>query len=113
MRRRDSDDLEANLKLTTICQKLGDLAGSNSAAQRVLKNPDLPLGKRAEVHALHASNLKAQWLSSLSEIPSEQRSEMALSSSLLAEAADGYEAGFKADRNHYYSGINAVSLRVI
>jgi tetratricopeptide repeat protein len=112
-RQRDPDDLEANLRLTTICQKLGDLPASNAAAQRVLRDPDLPLSKRAEIHALHASNLKVQWLKGLQESAADQRSESALRSGLLAESAEAYEAGFKADRNHYYSGINAYALRVI
>ncbi|GJD66992.1 tetratricopeptide repeat-containing protein [Methylobacterium frigidaeris] len=113
IRRRDGQDLEANLKLTTICQKLGDLSASNAAAQRVLSRSDLSLDRRAEIHALQASNLKVQWLRPLQDLPSQQRGEAALRSGLLPEAVESYEAGFRADRNHYYSAINALALRVV
>lgn len=113
IRKRDPLDLEANTLLCTIYQKLGDLTASNAAADRVLARPELTLHQRAELHALHASNLKTEWLASIADTPTDQRGEAALESGLLAEAIEAYEAGFKADRNHYYSGINALALRVV
>jgi hypothetical protein len=107
--RNDESDLEANLKLSTIYQKLGNFNESNDAVERIRSRTDLPPSLRAEKQALLGSNLKAQWLESLKASPPEST----LESGLFADSLAAYEEGFRADRNHYYSAINAVALRVI
>jgi len=114
VRRYEPLDLEANHRLCTLYQKLGDLPASTAAAERVLAHPQLAPAQQAEIHSLRASNLKAQWLQSLAGLPAgSQRGEAALRSSLLGAALAAYEQGFKADRNHYYSAINALALLVL
>ncbi|SAL10893.1 tetratricopeptide repeat-containing protein [Caballeronia telluris] len=107
--RNDESDLEANLKLSTIYQKLGNYNASNDAVERIRARTDLAPKLRAEEQALLGSNLKVQWLESLKASPPEST----LESALFADSLKAYEEGFRADRNHYYSAINALALTVI
>ncbi|MCI0388877.1 MAG: hypothetical protein MOB07_08955, partial [Acidobacteria bacterium] len=57
----DQDDLEANQKLATIYQRLGDLSKSDVAVERALKRKGLNSYDRAEVRSLRGSNEKTRW----------------------------------------------------
>ena len=108
-----ADDIEANQKLATIYQRLGDLTKSNQAIQRVIE-AQLPSRRdRAEVFALRARNAKTRWRASLRDKTGREARETALWAPELKEALQGYAEGFAQDLNHFYSGLNALSLLCI
>lgn len=107
------DDIEANQKLATIYQRLGDLTRSNQAIQRVIESPLPSRRDRAEVLALRARNSKTRWRASFKEKTGSDAREMALWAPELKDALQSYVDGFAQDLNHYYSGLNALSLLCI
>jgi hypothetical protein len=105
------DDVEANLQLATIFQRLGDLTSASQACGRVLANPAADRKARADARSQLARNDKAGWVADFSTAPSEaERRAQAISDDRLTEAFAGYMAGFAEDLNDYYSGINALGL---
>ena len=105
------DDVEANLQLATIFQRLGDLASASQACRRVLSNAAADLKARADARSQLARNDKAGWVAGFSRATSEaQLRAQAISDDRLTEAFEGYMAGFAEDLNNYYSGINALGL---
>lgn len=106
------DDQEANLRLSTIYQKIGDVAESNAAIERVLDHDQLPANVRAERRALLASNLKTQWIETWQAAPAAERAATALLN-FPSMAVDAYDAGFVEDQNHFYAGLNSLSLRTL
>ncbi len=107
------DDIEANQKLATIYQRLGDLNRSNQAIQRVIESPLPSRRDRAEVFALRARNAKTKWRESFKDKAGNDAREMALWAPELKDALASYAEGFAQDLNHYYSGLNALSLLCI
>jgi Tetratricopeptide Repeats-Sensor len=105
-----SDDVETNQRLGTIYQKLGDLVRSSEAIQRVIDSADATPNDRAEAFALQGRNAKAQWLDRLKDLTGPELRGAALRSAELKEAIDKYGEGFEQDLNHFYSGLNALSL---
>jgi hypothetical protein len=110
---RDYDDLdfEANSLLATIHQRLGELVESDQAVERALRNEDHSPTQRAEVQALMARNAKTRWEQSwakLTEMNALQKS--ALGSPHLEKTLELYRQGFVEDRNHVYSGLNALAM---
>ncbi|HEX2078759.1 MAG TPA: tetratricopeptide repeat-containing protein [Longimicrobium sp.] len=111
VRRYDPDDVEANTRLATSYQRLGDLARSDEAVQRVIDHPEVRGPELAEALALRASNEKTRWINAWKEKPEgDERRLEALRSFRLRRAYEDYEQGFAEDRNHYYSGFNALAL---
>ncbi|HEX5865564.1 MAG TPA: tetratricopeptide repeat-containing protein [Casimicrobiaceae bacterium] len=105
------DDVEANLQLATIFQRLGDIVSASQACRRVLANASAERKDRADARSQLARNEKASWLAGFRTLASEAaRREQAISDNRLIEAFDGYMAGFAEDLNDYYSGINALGL---
>jgi nucleoside phosphorylase len=105
------DDVEANLQLATIFQRLGDLVSASQACHRVLANASAERKARADARSQLARNEKASWLAGFRTLASEAaRRGQAISDNRLIEAFDGYMAGFAEDLNDYYSGINALGL---
>jgi hypothetical protein len=112
----DERDVDANCELATIYERLGDLLSSSQALERVLEDPCNTLipERRAEVNALLGRNAKTAWrkdweaLSDRNEIQTN-----ALFSELLEKAYHYYKAGFAADRNHFYSGLNALAMLTV
>jgi hypothetical protein len=113
LRKIDPMDLEANVLLGTIYQRLGDLTRSDQAIQRVLSLKILSNYDRAEAYSLLGRNSKTRWKSSWSAAPPGRRREEALVSAFLAESFGQYTAGFDADLNHFYSGLNALAMLTI
>lgn len=114
VRKFDMHDLEANQKLATNYQKLGDLKLSEQAANRALASADLNDWDRAETYALIGSNQKTLWLDALeSESDLAIRQRKALGSPFLEQSFEFYRKGFERHRSHYYSGLNAVAMRSI
>lgn len=109
----DADDVEANARLASIYQKLGDLTNADIAVERVLRK-EVRGPERAEMQSLRASNMKTRWVAEWREIEDPvKRAEAALASGSLMKAYAEYADAFAADRNHFYSGLNALSLLVI
>jgi hypothetical protein len=111
VRRYDPEDVEANTRLATSYQKLGDLTRSDEAVQRVIDNPEVHGPELAEALALRGSNEKTRWIAAwTARAEGNERRLEALRSPLLKRAFEDYERGFAEDRNHFYSGLNALAL---
>jgi hypothetical protein len=105
------DDIEANLQLATVYQRLGDMVAASHACRHVLDNPDAQRKDRADARSQLARNTKASWVADFRKAATEvERRSKALSDSRLTEAFQGYMDGFAEDLNDYYSGINALGL---
>jgi hypothetical protein len=110
VRERNPYDLEANLLLGTIYQRLGDLVRSDQALERALNSPKIDAAQRAEARALRGRNAKQHWQDDwTAATPDAQRSE-ALRSRFLEDAWQQYAQGFEEDQNHFYSGLNALAM---
>lgn len=103
-------DAEANLRLGTVHQKLGDLDASDRALQTALAGPGLGRADRAEAQALIGRNAKTRWVAAWKSVPADGRRRAALQSPWLRRAIEHYALGFAHDLNHFYSGINALAL---
>ncbi|MGA7454745.1 MAG: tetratricopeptide repeat-containing protein [Rhodoplanes sp.] len=105
------DDVEANLQLATIFQRVDDLVSASQACRHVLANASAERKDRADARGQLARNEKASWLAGFRTLaPEAVRREQAISDNRLIEAFDAYKAGFAEDLNDYYSGINALGL---
>ena len=103
-------DPEANLRLGTVHQKLGDLDASDRALSAALSNPGLQRAERAEAQALIGRNAKSRWVDAWQAVPADERRRAALQSPWLRRSVEHYALGFAHDLNHYYSGLNALGL---
>lgn len=104
------DDIEANLQLATIYQRLGNLVESSEACRRVLDNAGAERKDRADARSQLARNDKALWVAGFSSLPDvEARRQEAISDKRLQDAFAGYMEGFAEDLNDYYSVVNALS----
>jgi hypothetical protein len=112
LRLRAPDDTQANLLLSTVYQRLGDMPRSNVALDRVLASATRP-GDRAEALALRARNAKAAWRNQFESLPLGDARIVALKSVHLADARDRYLEAFEGDQQHYYSGLSALALQRI
>jgi hypothetical protein len=104
------DDVEANLLLGTIYQRLGDLVASDQALRRVLDHDGSSAAELAEASALLARNDKARLTEGWAAGEMEERQKGALRSRYLLGAYENYRRGFLLDLNHYYSGLNALAM---
>jgi hypothetical protein len=105
------DDVETNLQLATIYQRLGDFVAASQACRHVLDNASAERKDRADARSQLARNEKVSWVADFQGIaPEEARRLQAISDNRLIEAFQGYMAGFAEDLNDYYSGINALGL---
>ena len=110
---RDYDDMdvEANTLLGTIFQRLGDLVSSDQAVERALQNKEISAAGRAEIRALMGRNAKYQWEQSWrSAAAMDTAQKSALTSPHLEKSLELYRQGFIEDRNHFYSGLNALAM---
>lgn len=104
-------DLEANLLLGTIYERLGKLTESMQALDRALSVDEIPKNKKAEAYALKGRNLKTFWRKEWKAVADPlARLEAALRSGYLQESFDSYERAFEEDLNHFYSGLNALAM---
>jgi len=106
------DDIEANLMLATIYQRLGNNVTASQACRRVLENKGAPPAKRADAHSQLARNDKAAWVKDFAALETQDAQQQAISDQRLIDALEGYQAGFTEDLNDYYSGLNALGLVV-
>ena len=104
-------DLEANLLLGTIYERLGKITDSNQALERALDNKEIPKDKRAEAYTLQGRNTKTLWRDEWEEVAdAAAKPAAALKSGLLQDSFDCYERAFEEDLNHFYSGLNALAM---
>jgi hypothetical protein len=114
VRKYDDMDLEANTLLGTIYQRFGDLVRSDQALERALKNSSMSNWDRAEIRALMARNAKTLWEADWRELEgSADVQKAALSSPHLERSFELYRKGYIEDRNHIYSGLNALAMSTI
>lgn len=105
-----SHDLEANLLLGTIYERLGKLTDSTQALTRALSVKGIEKDKKAEAYALLARNAKTLWRKEWEVAPAAERPETGLRSGLLQDSYENYERAFGEDLNHFYSGLNALAM---
>ena len=113
VRQRNPYDLEANLSLGTIYQRLGDLGRIQPGPDRALNSPKLAPADRAEAHALRARNAKQLWQNKWSQARPEDQPAEALHSKQLMESYREYAKGFEDYQNHFYSGLNALAMLTV
>ena len=112
VRRTNRDyDLEANLLLGTIYEKLGKVTDSTQALDRALSVEEIPKNKKAEAYALKGRNAKTLWHEEWRDEPdTAARKTKALQSGRLTESFDDYRRAYEEDLNHFYSGLNALAM---
>ena len=118
LRKRSENDVEANQRLATLYERLARekpnadeyLTKSNIAIQRVIDSPEPNSWDMAEAYALKARNIKTRWLKRLEGKTGIDAQLEGLLAPELEGAFDAYASGFAQDRNHFYSGLNALSL---
>jgi hypothetical protein len=113
VRTNDPNDIEANLQLGTIYQRLKELVESDIALQRVLQDKSTTEKELAEAHSLIGSNSKGKWKAEWIDLPAGQREPTALRSPFLEQSYEEYKRGFIEDLDHFYSGINALGMLTI
>ena len=108
-------DVEANLQLATIYQRLNEPETSSQACERVLDGQALAEAMdRADALAQLARNKKADWVKDFISLESEaDRRQQALLDSRLIDAYEGYRKAFAEDLNVYYPAINALGLLLV
>jgi hypothetical protein len=113
LRKLDDYDLEANIALGNVYQRLDDLPTSSQALDRALKAATSP-ADLAEIHGQLGRNKKDLWTRSWSNAASdEEKARKAIDSPLLMEAYEQYLDAYRWDLNSYYPGLNALFLAVI
>ena len=111
VREYDDMDVEANTMLATIFQRLGDLVSSDQAVERALQNHEISANGRAEIRTLMGRNAKNRWEQSWANLTTvDAAQKAALASQYLENSFDLCRAGFIEDRNHFYSGLNALAM---
>lgn len=106
-------DSEANLRLGTIGQRLGDLDSSEQALLRVVNSKTASHPELAEAYSLLGRNIKDRWRSSWVELSGVDAARKALESPNLLLAYQKYAKGFLENLDSFYPGLNALSLLVI
>jgi len=120
IRRHYPDDLEANLTLTRIYQRIYEhtsddkaLEKSVQALDRVADQTDLERFRRSEVLGLVGRKYETVWRKSWLRLEPQERLEQALSSPYLREARQAYEEAFYQNLNNYNAGVNALALLMV
>jgi SMODS and SLOG-associating 2TM effector domain 1/Protein of unknown function (DUF4231)/Tetratricopeptide Repeats-Sensor len=104
------DDLTANQALADIYRRLGNLVLSDQALRRALGAGTLTKADRAELFAGLGSNSKRRWVKEWRDASEQNKTRAALQSQEREQSLDFYRRGFDEDRNHWYSGLNALAL---
>lgn len=120
IRRHYPDDLEANLMLTQVYQRIYEhssdekvLEKSVQALQRVSAQADLERVRRSEVLALIGRKYKTEWRKSWENLDEKRRLEQAVASPELGVARRAYEEAFYMNLNNYNAGVNALALTLV
>lgn len=110
VRANEPNDFEANRLLGTVYQKLANISQSESCLERALANINALPEERAEALALRGSNEKTRARLAWDGSTGQARAASAIQSGALQLACNYYRQGFELSLNHYYSGLNALSL---
>jgi hypothetical protein len=127
IKERNMSDRKANDRLATIYQRLAEkeilqnpvegaalLVKSDIAVDNLLSDyANLDNEKRAEAYALKGRNTKIKWFNAWKDIQQDMKGPTALQSGYLEVAYKHYEHGYYENLNHFYAGINALSLLTI
>ena len=117
VREGDGHNLEANLALANLYERLykeagdrSDLERSSQALRRVLDRKDSSPNQRSEARALQGRNLKTLWRLDFANLDTlEKRRIRAID--LRAKASyETYRDAFEADLNHFSSGLAALQM---
>lgn len=108
--RLNAQESEANQRLGTIYQRLGDLDSSDQALLRVTNTRAASHAERAEAFSLLGRNIKDRWRSSWMALSDVQAARKALQSPELLQAYQKYNQGFLENLDSFYPGLNALSL---
>ena len=109
--RNQDKDLEANILLGTIYERLGKLTESMQALDRALSVQEIPKDKKAEAYALKGRNAKTLWRQEWEVAPdAAAKATTALRSGRLQDSFEDYERAYEEDLNHFYSGLNALAM---
>jgi tetratricopeptide (TPR) repeat protein len=103
-------DSEANQRLGTINQRLGDPDASDQALLRVINSKTASPAELAEAFSLLGSNIKDRWHSSWKSLNASDFARKALESPELLHACLTYTKGFQQNLDSFYPGLNALSL---
>ncbi len=106
----EPQDLDANISLGTIYERLDDLVSSNQALNRALENRAINRDQRAEAYALIGRNYKTRWRQEWESKAADDRAAEALASPHLEDSFRSYESAFDEHLNYYYSGLNALAM---
>jgi hypothetical protein len=112
LRKLDDFDLEANINLGNIYQRLGDLTSSDQALDRALQRA-AEAKDLAEVHGQLGRNKKVRWTRDWANAKKEEKGRVALDSPLLVDAYQQYLMAYRQDLNSYYPGLNALGMAVM
>jgi hypothetical protein len=114
------DDVEANLLLATVYERLSKaqadpalLAASDQAIARVLAAEDATPAQRVEALTLRGRNHKTEWRRALAGIPTLEERRAAALGERLRESYKAYRAAFDQDLNHFWSGLTAAQMGTI
>lgn len=116
--RRYPDDIEANMVLTTLYQRLNDTARSEQSLARAMRQSVADVNTAAEIQSLAGRNLRARWFESWRKKPVDPLwqpvscdvTKEALCSPYLRSAYEAYAESFRGNLNYINSGLNALSL---
>ena len=117
VRAGNSQDVEANFALANAYERVykqtsdpAHLEQSNQALGRLLADATLPSEDRAEASALHGRNLKTLWRLNFARLETvEERRERAIDPR-ARESYEAYRDAYKADLNHFFSGVAALQM---
>jgi hypothetical protein len=107
------DDIEADQRLASIYQRLGDVTRSSQAIQRVLASSLTNERERARAFMLRGHNIKTRWRESLGQQTGQEARKAALCAPGLKEALQWYMDAFSLDLNHAHPGMSALELLCI
>src|SRR5262249_19616363 len=110
LRELKPDDIEADQRLATLYQRLGDYARSGQAVQRVIGSALADRSQRGEALTLHGHIIRTRWLESFAGRSGDDARQAALCSPALDEALKGYTEAFQQDLNQPYPGLVALGL---
>jgi hypothetical protein len=108
--RLNPQESEANQRLGTIYQRLGELDSSDQALLRVTNTKAASHSEQAEAFSLLGRNIKERWRSSWVTLAGAQAARKALQSPELLQAYKKYSQGFLENLDSFYPGLNALSL---
>lgn len=120
VRRSRTDDIEANLALANIYERLyrADhretlLESSNQAIRKVLDAEDCSVAQRAEALALQGRNLKTLWRARFENASGSETARAQAIDIRALKAYNSYREAFACDLNNFYPGLAALQMGVI